>query len=79
MHSVAGASTCPSTQYLLLLNFLSVHTGLYYAPTEGDRGSYLNYIESLPITPLPEAFGLHENADITKDQVRNGLSHWVLV
>lgn len=43
-------------------------SGLYYAPDEGDRASYLSYIDSLPIIPLPEAFGLHENADIAKDQ-----------
>eukprot|EP00898_Chlorokybus_atmophyticus_P003847 jgi/Chlat1/4463/Chrsp29S04567 len=42
-------------------------SGLYYAPDEGDRDSFVRYIESLPIAPLPEAFGLHANADITKD------------
>ena len=28
---------------------------------------YLEQISQLPILPQPEAFGLHENADITKD------------
>ena len=42
-------------------------SGTYYAPPYGDYQSYLDYIRSLPITPHPEVFGLHENADITKD------------
>jgi len=40
--------------------------GLYYPPKEGDRTSHVAYIDSLPATPLPEAIGLHANADIAK-------------
>lgn len=43
-------------------------SGLYFAPTGGPIDSFVTYIEGLPINPEPEAFGLHENADITKDQ-----------
>ncbi|XP_067685210.1 dynein axonemal heavy chain 3-like [Haliotis asinina] len=41
---------------------------LYYAPPKGSYESYVEYIRSLPLIPHPEVFGLHENADISKDQ-----------
>ncbi|DBA76763.1 TPA: hypothetical protein ACH3X2_008790 [Trebouxia sp. C0005] len=43
-------------------------SGLYYPPDQGTHQDYLKYIDGLPITASPEAFGLHQNADITRDQ-----------
>lgn len=30
--------------------------------------TYINYIQGLPLNPAPEAFGLHDNAEITNSQ-----------
>lgn len=43
-------------------------SGHYYAPLDGQYETYLEYVRSLPLIPNPEVFGLHDNADITKDQ-----------
>jgi dynein heavy chain len=40
-------------------------SGVYYSPPPGLQDQYLQYIETLPLNPDPEAFGLHENAEIT--------------
>jgi dynein heavy chain len=43
-------------------------SGNYYSfdfDPEDVHASYLGYIKSLPINPEPEAFGMHENANIT--------------
>ena len=42
-------------------------SGIYAIPPEGPHESYLEVISKFPILPEPEAFGLHANADITKD------------
>ncbi|XP_070580768.1 dynein axonemal heavy chain 3-like [Ptychodera flava] len=42
-------------------------SGDYYVPTPGKHQNFIDYIRSLPMIPHPEVFGLHENADITKD------------
>ena len=42
-------------------------SGKYYAPKEGAYQTYIDYVRGLPLIPKPEVFGLHENADITKD------------
>ncbi|XP_047461369.1 dynein axonemal heavy chain 3 [Mugil cephalus] len=53
--------------------------GLYYVPAHGPYKTYVDYIRSLPICADPCVFGLHSNADITKDnQETNQLLDGVL-
>jgi dynein heavy chain len=48
-------------------NFSLSLSGDYRVPPEGPLFSYVEYIKALPIQCQPEVFGMHENADITKD------------
>lgn len=36
----------------------------YYIPRDGDLVSYKDYIDTLPIVDVPEAFGQHSNAEM---------------
>ncbi|XP_023310238.1 dynein heavy chain 3, axonemal [Anoplophora glabripennis] len=48
-------------------NYSFSASGIYYVPSDTTYDGCVSYIRSLPIIPMPEVFGLHENADITKD------------
>ncbi|CAL8305136.1 unnamed protein product [Lota lota] len=53
---------------------------LYYVPPHGPHQAYIDYIRNLPISADPCVFGLHSNADITKDnQETNQLLDGVLL
>ena len=49
-------------------------SGIYYAPKDGDsQNHYIDYVKNLPMNPKPEVYGLHDNADITKDNQETNL------
>lgn len=43
-------------------------SGLYVAPEDNGYEATLDFIKALPLNAGPEVFGMHTNADITKDQ-----------
>ena len=43
-------------------------SGKYFALPPGRKDDYIRYIENLDLNPEPEAFGLHDNAEITTAQ-----------
>jgi dynein heavy chain, axonemal len=50
------------------INYKFAESDLYYSPANlENQNDYLEYIRGLPLNPRPEIFGLHDNADITKD------------
>lgn len=46
------------------VGFTFSDSGLYKIIPDGSKEDYIAYISSLPLNPHPEAFGLHENAEI---------------
>jgi dynein heavy chain len=56
---------CPEA---LITGHAFTKSGLYKVIDAGEKEDYITYIKSLPLNPLPEAFGLHENAEITTNQ-----------
>ena len=43
-------------------------SGIYQTIEAGTKDDYMSYINSLPLIPKPEAFGMHDNAEITTNQ-----------
>eukprot|EP01062_Namystynia_karyoxenos_P078362 TRINITY_DN805_c0_g2_i2.p1 TRINITY_DN805_c0_g2~~TRINITY_DN805_c0_g2_i2.p1 ORF type:complete len:4436 (+),score=1940.78 TRINITY_DN805_c0_g2_i2:809-13309(+) len=48
-------------------------SGAYIAPPDGDHQFYVDFISSLPAAQPPEIFGLHPNADITREEFETKL------
>lgn len=46
---------------------------LYYCPTVKEYDTYLEFTKRLPLIVEPSVFGMHENADIIKDQQETDL------
>ena len=53
---------------VLEVGFRYSDSGTYTTIEPGGQADYVQYINSLPLVPHPEAFGLHENAEITTNQ-----------
>ena len=42
-------------------------SGLYHVPTCDTYEGYVNFIKELPLEQPPEAFGMHDNVDMSKE------------
>ena len=49
-------------------NYAFSSSGRYISPPPGEQEDYIDYIKTFPLNPHPEAFGMHENAEITTSQ-----------
>lgn len=54
-------------------NYPLSKSGIYRSIPVGELGDYIEYIKGLPLNPDPEAFGLHDNAEITTNQINTSL------
>lgn len=67
-------STFICKEVILDDNYKFSESGLYFSPADmDDQAGYLDYVKSLPLNPRPEVYGLHDNADITKDNQETNL------
>merc|ERR1712127_300220 len=53
--------------------YIYSESGKYYAPQFGNKQSYIDYIDGLPMHDAPELFGLHENADISYQKAESAV------
>lgn len=57
----------PIKTFSIIFSYQLADTDMYEIPMMPDRKTSIDYIMSLPLIPNPEVFGLHANADITKN------------
>lgn len=57
-----------STEILDNESYRFDETGSYYSPNFHEYEEYINFIKALPMTSKPGIFGLHDNAEMIKDQ-----------
>jgi dynein heavy chain len=50
------------------IEFYVFDADIYYIPSGKERDLFSNYTCRLPLITHPEVFGMHENADIRKNQ-----------
>lgn len=48
-------------------------SGIYYIPEVYQYEEFLEYIRTFPMITTPSVFGMHDNADIIKDQQETSL------
>lgn len=48
-------------------------SGVYYSLNPGEKEDYIDFIKTMPLNPKPEAFGLHNNAEITTSAIATTL------
>lgn len=58
-------SSCLTLNYCFSYQLSS--SGIYKIPLEPTKENSVHYVNGLPLTPEPEVFGLHENADISRN------------
>lgn len=47
--------------------------GTYYCPDKTEYEEFIAYTKTLPLLTPPEVYGMHDNADIMKDQQETAL------
>jgi len=62
LNTIVKGFTCPQ---VLEKDYRFSESGVYYAPDCSTVEEFVEFIRTFPLVPGPEAFGLHNNADIT--------------
>jgi len=62
LNTLVRTYTCPE---VMNKDYKFSESGMYFSPDCEQHEEFLEFIRTFPLSPGPEAFGLHDNADIT--------------